>query len=260
MTQKVHLVYFSPTNTTKKVLEEIAKGIGLEQISNIDLTKPLQLTEEISDRIVLFGVPVYRGRVPAEASEQLKKIKGRNSKAVLIAVYGNRDYDDALLELKDITEESGFKTIAAATFIGEHSFSTEQFPIAVNRPDVSDLTKAEQFGKKIKNLLEDPARLGKTFDVPGNRPYKELGVMPEVSPVTDNQKCDQCGVCIDVCPTNAILLDEAIKTNSALCILCCACVKYCPNEARYNDSDFVHTAATKLYTFCSKRKEPEFFM
>ncbi len=260
MTPIVHIIYFSPTNTTKTILEKIAKGIGVDEVSYTNLTKDIQSTEEISDRVVLFGVPVYRGRVPIEASEQLKKIKSKNSKAVLVAVYGNRDYDDALLELKDITEEQGFKTIAAATFIGEHSFSTEHFPIAVNRPDSKDLERAKRFGREIKNLLESNSNSDKAIEVPGNRPYKDLSILPDVAPVTDDQKCDKCGACVDVCPTNAISINDTIKTDSTACILCCACVKFCPNDARYNDSDFVHTAATKLYTYCSERKEPEIFI
>ncbi len=260
MIQKVHLIYFSPTNTTKTVVGQIAKGIGIEQVVQIDLTKDIIRQNEIKDSVVIFGVPVYRGRIPVEASEQLQKIKGVNSKAVLVAVYGNREFDDTLVELKDITEENGFKTIAAAAFIGEHSFSTDQLPIAVNRPDASDLQKAEQFGKNLKNLLESTSNFEKIIDIPGNRPYKELGVLPDVAPVTDNHKCDKCGVCVDVCPTNAISINNMIITDSTACVLCCACVKYCPNEARYNDSDFVHTAAAKLYTFCSERKEPEIFI
>ncbi len=261
MAQKVYIVYFSPTNTTKTIVKQIAKEINPEQTQEIDLTQGFEQEEVvIEDSIVVFGAPVYRGRVPVEAMEQLKKIKGKDSKAVVVAVYGNRQYDDALIELKDISEDQGFKIIAAAAFIGEHSFSTDQFPIAVSRPDASDLEKAELFGKNIKNLLESSSNFDKTINIPGNRPYKELGELPDVAPVTDDQKCDMCGVCVDVCPTNAITVDDNLKTDSKQCILCCACVKSCPNEARYNDNEFVHTAATKLHTFCSERKEPELFI
>lgn len=34
--------------------------------------------------------------------------------AIAVCVYGNRDYDDALIELKDAIEANGFKTVAAA--------------------------------------------------------------------------------------------------------------------------------------------------
>ncbi len=260
MAIKVYSVYFSPTNTTKKVVRQIAKGINPEQVQEIDLTQNIEQELVINDAIVVFGAPVYRGRIPVEVAQKLRKIKGNNTKSVAVAVYGNRHFDDALIEIKDITEEQGFKTIAAATFIGEHSYSTGQFPIAVNRPDAGDLQIAEQFGNKIKSALMDANDFNKEINIPGNRPYKELGVMPGVTPVTDGDKCDMCGVCEDVCPTNAISLNGDVKTDSNLCILCCACVKYCPNEARYNDSDFIRNVSAKLHEMCSERKEPELFI
>ncbi len=260
MMQQLHLIYFSPTKTTKTILEQIALGIGAENIYHMDLSAQLNSEMVIKNSLVLLGVPVYRGRIPIEASEQLKKIKGINSNVVLVAVYGNRDYDDTLIELKDIAEDGGFRPIAAAAFIGEHSFSTDEFPIAVQRPDNEDKKKAQLFGKQIKVLLESNEVLKRSVDVPGNRPYKELGVLPDVAPVTNEDNCDKCGVCVEVCPTDAISLNGKLTTDSTACILCCACVKACPSMARYNDNEFVNTAAAKLNKFCSERKEPELFL
>ncbi len=56
--------------------------------------------------------------------------------AIAVVVYGNRNYDDALIELKDILESDGFKVVAGAAFIGEHSFSKT---LAKNRPDEKDM-------------------------------------------------------------------------------------------------------------------------
>ena len=39
--------------------------------------------------------------------------------AVLVVVYGNRAYDDALLELSDIATGAGFVPLAAGAFVGE---------------------------------------------------------------------------------------------------------------------------------------------
>ena len=76
----------------------------------------------------------------------LHTITGSHTKVVPVVVYGNRNYDDALIELKNILEDNGFISIAAAAFIGEHSFSTT---LAKNRPDEMDMIIINQFANII---------------------------------------------------------------------------------------------------------------
>jgi Fe-S-cluster-containing hydrogenase component 2 len=41
--------------------------------------------------------------------------------------------------------------------------------------------------------------------------------------------CDQCGVCRDVCPVEAIReIDGVLRVDEALCTQCMACVEACP--------------------------------
>ena len=134
---KGKLVYYSPTNTSKNIVTAIMKGTGLD-FDHIDLTPPdadSKTYEIASDELAIIAAPVYRGRIPSVAVNRLKKLKGNSTPAVLVAVYGNRAFDDALLELQDITKELGFKTVAGAAFIGQHSFDTKDTPIATGRPD-----------------------------------------------------------------------------------------------------------------------------
>gem|GEM_PF-724996 len=48
----------------------------------------------------------------------------------------------------------------------------------------------------------------------------------------DQSKCDRCGTCISVCPTNALLLlcDELV-IDGARCSGCAVCVTICPFAA-----------------------------
>lgn len=50
-------------------------------------------------------MPVYAGRVPALTVERLKGIKTSGVKCVIVAVYGNRAYEDALVEMQDVATE-----------------------------------------------------------------------------------------------------------------------------------------------------------
>ncbi|MGW8195616.1 MAG: flavodoxin family protein, partial [Desulforhopalus sp.] len=134
---KVWAVFFSPTRTTKKIVEAVLSGIAGNNVGTYDLTYSAEgIGREFhDDELVVFGVPVYAGRVAPLAVERLAGVRGNKSPAVLVVVYGNRDYEDALIELRDLAEKASFIPVAAAAFIGEHSFSSEDFPIAQGRPD-----------------------------------------------------------------------------------------------------------------------------
>ena len=179
------------------MLEGIALGLESHPAKQIDLTLSSPAWEAPADEITLFGVPVYGGRVPAEATQRLKQIKGNQTPAVIVVVYGNRAYEDALLELRDIVTEQGFVPIAAGAFIGEHSYTTGDYPIAPGRPDTNDLQKAAAFGARINDLLKESEALS-PIAVPGNFPYKPLGQKPPIAPITVAEKCDQCGICVSV--------------------------------------------------------------
>ena len=131
----VKLVYFSPTKTTQKVLEAIANGVGNKNVEHINLTSPNSKTKifaDFIDELVILGAPVYAGRLPEEAARRISRLKGNNTPAVVVVVYGNREYEDALLELKDLAVTSGLVPIAGGAFIGEHSLHARNFQLQLD--------------------------------------------------------------------------------------------------------------------------------
>ena len=262
----VKLIYFSPTRTSKQIVEGIANGIQDGPIEHLDLTSPKiksQEFREFHDELAIIGAPVYGGRLPIDAVSRLQRLKANNTPAVVVVVYGNREYEDALLELRDLASEAGFKPVAGGAFIGEHSFSTEEMPIACGRPDTEDLKKAMEFGKKIQEKLGEISRPKNIphLQAPGNFPYKERRQRSEaISPCTEEEQCIRCGKCVEVCPTAAITIDRLVMTEQDACINCCACVKNCPSNARVMEHPRMQKAAKWLSTNYSERKEPEIYI
>ncbi len=252
-----HLICFSPTRSSHLIGEKIMYGIGSERTDKTDLTyeglrKPLRIRNEI----VVIAVPVYGGRVAATALERMELVRGEQTPAVLVVVYGNRDYDDALLELKDWSVSHGFCPIAAGAFIGEHSYSREHFPIAAHRPDGQDLTEAVDFGRKIRHLVETGAEGWGELVVKGNYPYKVNGPKTPQTPQTDQAVCTLCGFCSEICPVQAISVqEERIVSSAEACIKCCACVKQCPVHARIFNTPYTEMLFQKF----SARRAPELF-
>lgn len=257
----IHLLYFSPTHTSAKIAHAVAEGINIPIESEWDVTyeTPKEVTV-IDSGLVIIAVPVYGGRVAETAVERLKFFQGKQVPAVLLALYGNRDYEDALKELSDIATQQGFVPLTAGAFIGEHSYSTPEQPIAEGRPDEEDLKRARELGnltlqkwQAATSICNIPA-----LKVKGNFPYKQKGKHTPQAPITDGGLCTQCGYCIDICPTNAISLsdDEGTYNDPALCIKCCACVKECPEHARSFETPF----RAYLHENFQARREAEFFL
>jgi len=249
---RVLLAHFSPTGTTLKVARSIATGMAYP-VCEVDLSA---LTDPMSVQdgdILLAAMPVYGGRVPAVALERLAQIKGTKQPAVSVVVYGNRAYDDALLELTESLEQNGFCVAAAGAFIAEHSIVRS---IAANRPNEADLRDAAEFGEKVRQLLAQGSCLS-TVTVPGNRPYREYKGLP-FHPKA-GKECTQCGQCSKLCPVGAIPKETPSDTDTDRCITCMRCVSVCPQNARTLPAPALLGASSMLKLSASKPKAPETF-
>lgn len=254
---KVNLIYFSATNTTKTVMEYIAQGLGIDNIVSYNITKGQ--AEEISfneNDIVVFGMPVYSGRIPQLTIEYLNKFKGNKTPAIIACVYGNRDYDDALLELKDIVTTNNFTIISAGAFIGQHSI----FPATGNnRPDDNDKKDVIAFGHSSMEMLKNNTEISTIpeISVKGNFPYKEIKPVP-LKP-EGNRHCDNCGKCVRECPAHAIDINHPRKTDKLLCISCARCIYVCPQKARSFRGLLYMLVSKKFNKAYSVRKESEVY-
>lgn len=257
--KSVHLIYFSPTHTSAKIAYAIAEGMGLNAFSESDITYEKSDPISVEDELTVVAVPVYGGRVAETAMDRLQMFRANHAPVIPVVVYGNRDYEDALRELCDTLKEKGFIPIAAAAFVGEHSYSRKEMPIAAGRPDAEDLIKATAFAKEALSKLARLECLEKMEPllVKGNFPYRVKTPSKPQVPVVDYTLCTQCEYCIDICPTGAISLPEdEIVSDPALCVKCCACVKECPEEARTFDTPYT----AMLHKNFSARREPEWFI
>ncbi len=270
MIRRVSAMYFSPTGTTRRVVSTIASGIvaeagGWGTGDVVDLTPPGVRSRPLSfsaDDLLVAGVPVYAGRVPNVLLPFFDSITGNGASAVAVVLYGNRGYDDALVELADILAARGFKVLAAGAFIGQHSFSET---LGAGRPDASDLAVADAFARSIPALTRVPESISPSA-IPGNRPYRAYYVprresgepvtgFRKIKPTTD-ASCTRCGACAAACPMGSIATDD-YSSISGICIKCCACVKACPTGAkRFDDPDFV-AHRRELERGCEHRRSPE---
>ena len=245
--KRVRAVYFSPTGTTRKVVATVAKHIARALNATrgeYNFTLPETRTAPLTfadDELVVFGTPVYAGRVPNVLLPYLATIAGNGALAVPVTVFGNRNYDDALVELRDILARGGLNPVAAAAFVGEHSFSRV---LAKDRPDTRDLDTAAAFALAVAATCNTLPAEPPLVEVPGTPyPYRRYYTprdrhgnpidIRKVKPLT-NDRCNDCGLCAKVCPMGSINPDN-VKEITGICIKCGACIKKCPRDAKYYD-------------------------
>jgi len=265
MSKSAAVLYFSPTNTTKKICFSIAEGMGEENPQIIDMTRPEIREEIISDPDILtsdiyhliVGAPVYFGKLPVEVKDCIKSINGKGSQATAVVVYGNRDYGKALSSLVKILLQNNFRVTSAGAFIGQHSYA-DIVPVAVGRPDQKDLDNACLFGKRSK----DSSGFLSVEDIPVQRDiFSGSDKYIPVKPTFISKRCVKCGICADVCPLGILssetgeLINKEDKDN---CIGCMACVSSCNKEARIAEVNLIMKFSMKyiLRKAAIERQEP----
>ena len=273
-------VFFSPTGNTRKAVVEIADVIARREgiaVREIDFTLP-GAREEVrkfeAGELVIFGTPVYAGRIPNKILPAVQTLfEGNGALAVPVVTFGNRSFDNALIELRIELEQHGFHTIAGAAFVAEHVFSNK---LAAGRPDEKDLQTirrfAEDVAEKIKGFEEGP--LDGMAEIPAPAAVKGIEPVPayyrplqedgspanflKAKPKTSDS-CNDCGICARVCPMGSIS-PEDYRTVTGICIKCQACVKSCPVHAKFFDDPVMLSHTRMLEQHYERPAENEVFL
>lgn len=254
MIKRICVLYYSATGTTQKVANRLAETVrqqlaekaGELEIDTFKVSLPGARKKEYvfgEGDLLICGFPVYAGRVPnlllPFVKNNIKAAEGETPIALPFVTFGNRNFDDGLIELKMALEEAGFKSVAAGAFSCEHSFSTV---LGAGRPDAEDLAEADKLAKEAARKIE--AGAFDAFEVAGNpelpayytprdRHGNPINIL-KVVPKTDLSKCYHCGHCAEICTMGSISKED-VSQIIGKCTKCCACVKGCPTGAKYYD-------------------------
>ena len=273
MVKRVVGMYFSPTGTTEKIVQELVEILAIKfgcEKAYVDFTLPgIRETAQSfgKEDLVVFGTPVYAGRVPNVLLKYIHTVQGGGALAVPVVLLGNRNYDDALAELQALLVEDGFLPVAAGAFVGEHSFSEI---LGAGRPDNADMEVADKFADDIhmKLISEDIPETARLLEVGGEYPSKGYYQprdrkgnpvdIRKVKPKTSDN-CTDCKLCVEVCPMGSISFDD-VREFTGICIKCGSCIKKCPEGAKYYDAESYLYHQHELEEEYTRRAEPSLFL
>ncbi|GAK36993.1 EFR1 family ferrodoxin [Bacteroides graminisolvens] len=268
---KVYLVYFSPSGTTLRTLENIVKGMGNVEVIRIDMSKPKNRDKQYifsEDDIVLYGT-ITAALLFTPNKEIFANITGNGAKFIGVAQFGNGYYGVTLKQLQQRAVKQGFQVVGLGAFIGQHSENSE---VAKGRPDEQDAKIQKQFGhdimQKILNgnyKLEQRPKIGwsisplynlivfsrlfqlsKDYEIPASLKLKEI----------NEDKCVECRICEHGCPTQAVSIkNKSIDTEK--CISCFRCINCCPKGAIRSSSKTMNNIVEDFGNRVGKKRRME---
>ena len=249
------VLYFSGTGTTEKYAKKFADALPYPAtIREIPVHGQIDATMG-ADELLVLAAPVYGGYLPSFIWDSIAGVSGASTPAVLLAVYGARDYDNALLEMSGKLADKGFVTVGAAALVAQHSIVPS---IAVGRPSDADLDSVAAFAATIGERLDGMASIA---DAPAFSFKGEMGTgaAPGIVPAVVEEYCIDCSTCAWGCPAYAIEESNPIWTDPERCVSCMRCIVNCPSSARMVPEPVLAGASTMLAEVADPLKANEFF-
>lgn len=232
---KTYILYFSPTGRTYAAADAFTYAWASERVW-VDMgTHELEPERLQFDprAVCVVAAPCFSGHVPAFLAQRLSRIAGNSAPAVLVVTSSGLGVGNALCELRDTMQDAGFFVHAAMHAVSQHALCPEA---GVGRPDEKDAYELGLFGQLVRDF---PQLRDEPLILPGDTPDHSEGVVDNMV-VRADFRCDECGVCVEACPVDAIPEPHPGRTDSNTCILCMQCAAVCPVGARHlSDVDTV---------------------
>lgn len=232
-------IYFSPTGGTQRIVETAIETLSARfsvPCRTLPYTTPANREQAFnipSDALVVWGTPVYAGRIPNKTLPFVDTfIQGKGNPLIAIAVYGGRHYDNTLSEMVLKAKQGNMKPIGAAAMVSRHVFSQT---LSKNRPTEEDLQQLSDFVTHLQ--LNGEAELSVPGEVDPQTYYTPLkqDMQPakflKSKPSVDVNLCTRCGQCAEHCTMGSIRMEDGLPQFEGVCIKCQACVFHCPAHA-----------------------------
>jgi len=251
--KKVFIVYFSPAGSTwhvAKVIEKRFMTLGAEVFSSDlsqgsdDVAKTISHQMEASEgnSCLFIGSPVY---VSHALPVVMKCIAGLTENAgafsVPFVIWGGACSGISLYEMGKELLNKKFTLLGAAKILAVHSLMWQlEDPLGKGHPDADDDRMVGELVNHVDQKLSEDNPKGIKLSDLAYQSKEDHAEMEKISLQTakahmpertiDAELCNQCQVCSDVCPADAVTFTPYPEFGND-CVFCLNCLKKCPEYA-----------------------------
>lgn len=236
---KIALIYFSPTQNTKRIADVISKEISSKcEISQYNITSYYDRQKRYDFSAYdafIFGSPIYAGKPPLIFRSWLKELNGNNRKTGIFFTYGGISTGIAQYTMVNLLRERGFTCVSAAEFLAKHTFNAGGFKLLESKPNEEEFKFAREFADHTFEKFSGKFNVKLKIDEPHNGINKDKEMEGRAkamieTPSIISERCTECKVCFESCPSNSIREDLS-AINGETCMRCFSCFQKCPENA-----------------------------
>jgi ferredoxin/flavodoxin len=279
--KKVFIVYFSAAGSTRhvaEIMEKRFKELGAEP-SLYDLAENKDLCQTISRQIrrlgndccLMMGSPVYVSHAAPPIMHCISKLAVVDgSYAVPFITWGGASSGISLFEMARELSRKGFRILGAAKVLAVHSLMWQlENPLGAGHPNSADDKLIEQLVDETYSKMQSGA--GEDMEL-SRLAYQSKEVHAEMEKVTlemakahmptrgvDEEICNQCEVCTEFCPTDAVTLSP-YPVFGEDCVYCFNCMRSCPEGAIKADLTEVWERIRDRAAFFKERPHTQIFV
>ena len=280
--KKVFIVYFSPAGSTRHVAEVIEKqfltlgaevfSIDLAECSN-DLSTLISHQMKASNgRSCLFiGSPVYVSHAVPPVMKFIAELKeDTGAFAVPFVTWGGACSGISLYEMGKELISRGITLLGAAKILALHSLMWElDDPLGKGHPDADDDRMVLELVNHVNQQIQADNPKGIKLSDLAYQTRENHKEMEKISLQTakvhmpertiDTERCNQCEVCSDVCPADAVDFTPYPEFEDG-CVFCFTCMKKCPEKAINVDLSGIWQRIRDRAAFFSERPDSQIFL
>ncbi|MEA2014913.1 MAG: EFR1 family ferrodoxin [Thermodesulfobacteriota bacterium] len=229
------IFYYTGTGNSLWVARRIADELGDTELLSISACKDEQTT--VSSNIVGLVFPVHIWGLPTSVVRFVNTLKSSQPDYVFAVAVNAGQVSNTLVQLKKLMSKnhlnlsSGFEITTPSNYIpwggpGPVEKQLRHFELARE--------KISRIAVRVKEKSNMPVEKGPLWQrILFTAIYKiSFPYVPRMdSKFRADDKCNACGICCRVCPTENITMREGKPVWDHQCEQCFACLQWCPHEA-----------------------------
>jgi len=234
-TTKTTIFYFSGTGNSLWIARSLARELGNTEIVSMvgwDETQHI-----IESQIIGMVFPVHIWGVPKLVLEFLDKLLAKNAEYIFAVANNGGQVSNSLVQLnkamksKGLFLSGGWSVVMPSNYIpwgGPGSSEKQNGLFAAARTKITNIV--HEVNRRVEMKVEKgPVWQRVVFTGLYKISYPHIPKMDGKFWV--DERCTQCGLCMQLCPSNNIKIYDGKLIWLNHCEQCLACIQWCPQEA-----------------------------